>query len=170
MKLSMIVAIGPDNIIGIDGKLPWHIPEDLKRFRRLTEGHTVVMGRGTFESIGGKRFHNRFNMVLSRTHIPEDLLMGQILHCKSVQEALEFIAIVSPPDKEVFVIGGPSIYAEFAPHITKVYLTTVKNCNIPADLGTIVRFAVPQELRDRLVPTRSEDYPDHTFSVWEQPR
>ena len=77
MTLSIIVAVAANGIIGNNGQMPWHISEDLKRFRRITTGHPVVMGRKTFESLGNRPLPNRTNIVVSRNPalmVPEGTL------------------------------------------------------------------------------------------------
>jgi dihydrofolate reductase len=114
--LSIIVAIAKNNAIGKDNQLLWHISEDLKYFRQVTSGHTVVMGRKTFESIG-KPLPNRRNIVVSRTLAPQD----GVTVAASVAEALQHAA----SETEVFVIGGGAIYRETFPLARKLYITQV---------------------------------------------
>jgi dihydrofolate reductase len=114
--LSIIVAIAKNNAIGKDNQLLWHISEDLKYFRQVTSGHTVIMGRKTFESIG-KPLPNRKNIVVSRTLPPQD----GITVVSSIAEALQHTA----NEPEVFVIGGGTIYRETFPLAQKLYITQV---------------------------------------------
>jgi dihydrofolate reductase len=116
LTLALIVAIGKNRVIGVNGKLPWHISEDLKRFKRLTTGHTVLMGRKTFESIG-KPLVNRRNVVVTSKHIPD------IETYNSVDEALKALA----NQDKVFVIGGGQIYAQLLERADELYLTFVEN-------------------------------------------
>lgn len=115
MKLAIIAAIGPNRVIGKKGKLPWHIPEDLRRFKQLTTGHTVLIGRRTFESIG-KPLANRRNVVITSRSI------AGVETFPSVDEALA--ALSSEP--VVFVIGGARIYAETLSRANSLYLTLIR--------------------------------------------
>jgi dihydrofolate reductase len=115
-NLSIIVAVAENNAIGRDNRLLWHISEDLKYFRQITSGHTVIMGRKTFESIG-KPLPNRRNIVVSRTLAPQ----SGITVAPSVTDALQLAAT----DTEAFVIGGGTIYRDTFPLAQKLYITRV---------------------------------------------
>ena len=117
MKISLIAAFAKDSVIGKDGKIPWTLKEDLKHFRNKTEGCSVVMGRKTYESIGGP-LPNRLNIVMTRN--PKKL--EGVKEVTNKEEALE---IASSYSDEVFVIGGEKIYEEFLPMATKMYLTKI---------------------------------------------
>lgn len=114
MKLAIIAAIARNRVIGREGKLPWHLPDDLKRFRRLTIGHTVVMGRKTWESIG-KPLSRRRNVVVSSTP-----LTG-VERCSTLTEALALLE----GEERVFIIGGGSLYAQVLDRADELYLTLV---------------------------------------------
>ena len=116
MKLAIIAAIGKNRVIGKDGKLPWHISDDMKRFKRLTTGHTVLMGRKTFESIG-RPLTNRRNVVLTHRLIPG------IETYASLDEALQALA----SEERVFVIGGATVYARLVDKVDELYLTMVNS-------------------------------------------
>ena len=107
--VKMILAVSQNGVIGNDGKLPWKIPEDLKRFKKLTEGNVVIMGRKTYESIG-KPLPNRINIVLSGSWKMSKDYPDDILIASNLQEALEISS--SFPGKEIFIIGGESVYRE----------------------------------------------------------
>ncbi len=114
MKLALIVAVARNRVIGMGGKLPWHISEDLKRFKRLTTGHTVLMGRRTFASIG-RPLPNRRNVVISSTPQPG------VETYRSISEALESLK----GEEKVFVIGGGQLYACLLDSADELYLTLV---------------------------------------------
>ena len=115
----MIAAIGMNREIGYRNDLLWHIPADLKRFKNITSGHTVIMGRKTFESIGCKPLRNRKNIVIT-TQKQFHAQGVEIVH--SVDEALEHIKHID----EVFILGGAAIYKQFIPYADTLYLTLVK--------------------------------------------
>ena len=117
MKISLIAAFAEDNVIGKDGKIHWALKEDLKHFRNKTEGYSGVMGRKTYESIGGP-LPNRLNIVMTRN--PKKL--EGVKEVTNKEEALE---IASSYSDEVFVIGGEKIYEEYLPMATKMYLTKI---------------------------------------------
>ena len=111
-----IAAMSPDRVIGAGGKIPWHIPEDLKFFKRTTLRHVIVMGRKTFESLG-KPLPGRENWVLSRTASFEG---ARVFRNPS--------EIVPPGDgREVFVIGGAELYAALLPRCGEILLTHVNH-------------------------------------------
>jgi dihydrofolate reductase len=117
MNISIIVAIANNMAIGKDNDLIWHISEDLKRFKSITSGNTIIMGRKTYESIG-RPLPKRRNIVISRN---KDLCIEGVEIVNSLDEAL----ILSETDGEVFIIGGGAIYKEAMPLANKLYLTKV---------------------------------------------
>ena len=119
--ISIIVAFDDNRAIGLNNNLLWHISDDLKRFKTLTTGHTVVMGRRTFESLPKRPLPNRRNIVL--THNASFLYEGVDV-AQSVQQCLELISSYSSDD-EVFIIGGSSIYEAFLPYAQRIYATHV---------------------------------------------
>lgn len=124
MSLTAILARSTDGIIGIEAPtgyaLPWKLSADLKRFKELTTGHAIIMGRKTFDSIGRRPLPNRLNVVLSRA--PIGPLDGGIVWAGSVLDALQSATEVDPSP---FVIGGAEVYRQFWPLVTKVEMTEV---------------------------------------------
>ncbi len=115
--LTLIVAMSENRVIGRDGGLPWHLPDDLKRFKRLTTGHTVVMGRRTYESIG-RPLPNRENIILTRQP-------GYTVEGATVLPSLE-AALANLTDREqVFIIGGGEIYRQALPLADRIELTLI---------------------------------------------
>ncbi len=123
-KIAMIACVSRDRGLGKDGKLIWRISEDMKFFKKMTSGHIVVMGRGTYDSIGGP-LPDRKNVVLSHNKLD-----GDVAWMKSQEELEKYLA---KTDEEVFVIGGASLYEMFLPKCQKIYLTEVDNVR-PADV------------------------------------
>jgi len=115
--LSLIVAVAENGVIGRDNALPWHIPEDLRWFKQVTSGKTVVMGRKTFQSIG-RPLPNRTNIVITRDagYAAEGVVIAH-----SLDEAL-----AKAGDGEILVIGGRSLFAEALPRADRFYLTEIK--------------------------------------------
>ena len=117
MTISLIVAAASNDVIGSDGDLPWHLPDDLRNFKRLTTGKPIIMGRKTHESIG-RPLPGRRNIVLTRD---SSFAAPGCEVVASIQEALECVADAD----EVMIIGGGEIYAAFLPMADRVYLTRV---------------------------------------------
>jgi dihydrofolate reductase len=119
MILSIIAALDDRRGISRDSRIPWKLPTDLKRFRALTMGHSLIMGRKTFESIG-KPLPGRVNIIVSRrtNYHPDGVTV-----VKSIQEALSVAERYG--EHEVFCIGGGDLYAQFLPIADRLYLTHV---------------------------------------------
>jgi len=116
--ISLIVAASSNNVIGVHGVLPWHLSDDLKRFKTITMGKPVIMGRKTFESIG-RALPGRQNIVIStQANYPAD-------GCEVVASAAAAIAAARGAD-EIMVIGGGQIYRQFLPLAERIYLTRVQ--------------------------------------------
>jgi dihydrofolate reductase len=116
MKISMIMCLSKNNGLGRNGELLFHISDDLKRFKKLTDGKPIVMGRKTWDSLPIKPLKGRENIVISTD---TDLTIEGATVCNSVYEVLE------SDRKEIFVIGGSSIYEQFAPHCQTLHITYV---------------------------------------------
>jgi len=116
MIVSIVAAMSENRVIGRDNRLPWHISEDLKRFKRITTGHTVIMGRKTYESIG-MVLPNRTNIILSRDRDYE--AEGAIV-ARSLDEAIR-----RSKGDEVFVIGGEEVYRLALARADRLYLTLI---------------------------------------------
>ncbi len=116
MIISIIAAIGKNRELGIDNKLIWDIPSDLKFFRKTTSGHTVLMGRKTYESIG-RPLPKRRNIVISRD---TELKIENVEVYNNIDEALKNIT------EEVFIIGGENIYSQFIDKADKLYITEIE--------------------------------------------
>ena len=117
MIISLIVAMGRNRVIGKDNALPWKLPADMKRFREITTGKPIIMGRKTFESIGAV-LPNRTNIVMTRD---ADFRADGCVVVHSPEEALR----AAKGAEEVVVIGGSSIFEQFLPKIVRMYLTVI---------------------------------------------
>ena len=123
MKRSMIVAMAENRVIGINNKLPWYLPNDLKYFKQVTLGKPIIMGRKTFESIG-KPLPGRTNIIITRN--PHWTAEGiKVVH--SLDQAYQLAEAVCEIDgqNELMIIGGDQIYQSSLPDIDRVYLTQV---------------------------------------------
>ena len=116
MTISIIVAISQNHAIGKDNKLLWHLPNDLKHFKTKTSGHTVIMGRKTYDSVG-KPLPNRRNIVITRQQL-------DIPGCEVVNSLNDALALCKT-DEEIFIVGGAEIYRQAMSITNKIYLTIV---------------------------------------------
>ena len=119
MSFSIIACIGKNNELGKDNDLVFHFKEDMKFFRETTKGHAVVMGRNTWDSLGGKPLKNRKNYVL--THKNPELFEGATV----ISDADKFIKENENSSEEIFVIGGARVYEQFLPFSKTLFLTEV---------------------------------------------
>lgn len=152
MSISMIVAHDTNRAIGKDGKIPWHIPDDLKFFKTVTVGKTVVMGRKTFESMGCKPLPNRLNVVMSRNIDQLHAGIMQVHNANRIKELSEM--------GEVFIIGGSELYAQFLPHADKLYVTEISR-----DIGGDTFFPPIDENRFKLASSWYNSYVDEEIDT-----
>ena len=124
--ISIIVAVARNNAIGYGNQLLYWLPDDLKRFKALTTGHTIVMGRKTFESLPKGALPNRRNIILTRN--PDFRAAGAEVF-RSLADALT----QCQPEEEVFIIGGESVYKEAIGLASKLYVTTIEDTPTQAD-------------------------------------
>ena len=123
-NLSLIVATAKNRVIGINNTLPWHLPEDLKRFRALTTGHHIIMGRKTYESLG-RLLPNRTTVIVTRN---ADYQVPGALIASSLDAAI----LLCQDDTEPFLIGGAELYKAGLNRATKLYITEV-NVDVMGD-------------------------------------
>lgn len=148
MKIVIIAALARDGTIGNAGKIPWHIRDDLQRFKRLTLGHPVIMGRKTWDSLG-RPLPGRRNIVLTRSaQIPG-------AECFPDLDA----ALAACGDATVFIIGGAEIYRLALPRADELYLT-----HVPLDVTGDTKFPA-LDPADWAVVSR-EQLPDHEFVIY----
>lgn len=120
LGVNIIVATGENLEIGKNNQLLWHMPADLKFFKQTTSGHTVIMGRKTFDSVG-RPLPNRRNIVITRN---TDLNIEGVEVVNSLEQALK---IVENEENSVFIVGGAEIYRQAIPKTDTIYLTTIHN-------------------------------------------
>jgi len=149
--ISIIVAMDGNRVIGKNNQLPWHISDDLKNFKKLTSGNTIIMGRKTFESIG-KPLPNRINIVVS-TSMPET---KGVVVCRSVPEA---VANAKMHGKDIFIIGGSQIFEQTISLADKMYISHVKK-NYAGDV-----FFPEFEDKDWKAESK-QDFPDFELAVY----
>ena len=119
MRISIIAAMAKNRVIGQKNALPWHLPEDLKHFRKLTMGHHIVMGRKTFESIG-KPLPGRTSIVVSRN---ADLVIPGAEVAPSMEKAVSLCS----GDEEIFIIGGGELFSQAMSFADRIYLTEIQD-------------------------------------------
>ena len=119
MRVSLIVAMAENRVIGLENRLPWHLPADLERFKKITWGHHLLMGRKTFDSIG-RPLPGRVSVVISRgsPRLPENVRLAP-----SLEAAVDIAREAG--DEEAFVIGGAEIFALALPIVDRIYLTRI---------------------------------------------
>lgn len=150
MIVSLIAAMAENRVIGRDGALPWHLPADLARFKALTIGHPVIMGRKTFTAIG-RPLPGRLNIVLSRQPM---FRPAGVVVARSFAEALALASGAA----EVFICGGGELYREALPLAERVYLTIIHRA-YPGDTTF-------PELSANFVETDRQEVPDDPPLSW----
>jgi dihydrofolate reductase len=155
-RIALIAAVARNRVIGIDNRLPWRIAEDLKRFRTLTTGHSIIMGRRTWESIA-RPLPDRQNIIVTRRL---DFRAPGAQSAASLDDALEIVALPEP----VFIIGGEALYRSALPVADTLYLTEIDH-----DFAGDARFPDFDRATWRLVahdPRRGEGGFDYAFATY----
>lgn len=146
MSYSIIAAIGKNRELGKDNDLIWHLPNDLKFFRKVTSNHTIVMGRNTFESLP-RMLPNRKHIVLtSRDGLPSEV--------EVYRELKQILEKYKDTEEEIFIIGGASIYTQFLEHSSKLYLTEI---DAEEETASVHFPEFDQQQYDREVLQENED-------------
>ena len=152
MTISLIVAVSQNDIIGAKNKLPWRLPADLKRFKEITLGHSIIMGRKTFESIG-KPLPGRTNIVVTSQ---KNFACCGALTAPSLEKALELCSDA----EEAFVIGGASIYQQALPLADKIYLTLIhQDFEGDASFGPLDKKVWRETSREDFAPDQVTRFP-----------
>lgn len=132
IDITLVAALDSNRVIGVDGDLPWHYPDDLAHFKKTTNGHPVIMGRVTYEGILttlGEPLPNRQNLVLTSTPDDIDVTGGDVYPVTSVTDALSLAyhlaSETDPVVDDVYVIGGASVYDQFIDTATRMVLTEI---------------------------------------------
>ena len=158
--VSLIVAMTENRVIGRDGDMPWRLSADLKRFKRITMGHHMIMGRKTFDSIG-RTLPGRTTIVLSRAAKYED---PKVKVARSLDEAFSLAAA----DNEVFIVGGAQIYELALPRVHRIYLTQV-HCTLEGDtLFPEVNWEQWQLVDQEDYPADDKNNHDYSFFTYER--
>ena len=166
MNLSIIVALAENGVIGRDGDLPWHLSADLQRFKRVTMGHAIVMGRKTWESIG-RPLPGRTSIVISR-QAEYDPGHEKVLVATNLDEALAQARNLPNPRDEAFVIGGARIYEMCLPRAQRLLVTRV-HADVAGDVS-FPEFDWKQwhlEQEEKHTADDKNEYP-FTFQAWQR--
>jgi len=163
MRISLIAAMSRNRVIGRDNGLPWLLPADLRRFKQLTMGHTMLLGRKTFDSIGRRPLPGRPLIVVSRQGLDEP---DGVRVARSVQEGLDLAR--ESGETELFVAGGEEIYRQTLPVADRLQLTRIEE-DIPGDAYFPEFDETEWQLveRDDREPDRENPYP-FSFQVWDR--
>jgi len=158
--LSIIVAAAENNAIGKDNQLLWHLPADLKHFKALTTGHTIIMGRKTFDSIGKPLPHRR-SIVISRDR---ELKIEGAEVVNTLNDALERGA----NESEIFVIGGAEVYRLVMPFADKIYMTRVHQTMDGDAFFPEIDSEIWLETAVESFPPDEKHALPYTFSIWQR--
>ena len=163
IKISMIVAVAENGVIGNNNQLPWYLPEDLKYFKRVTMGKPIVMGRKTFESIG-KPLPGRTNIVVTRN---TEYAAEGVKIVSSINEAIKLADDIALLDgsNELMVIGGAQLYADILESVERIYLTEV-HAEVKGDafFPNIERSKWEEVAREKYLAEGPNSY-DYSFVV-----
>jgi dihydrofolate reductase len=164
--LGVIVAVAANGVVGRDNALPWHLPEDLRYFKRMTMGKPVVMGRRTFQSIG-RPLPGRRNLVISRD---PDFRAEGVTVLPSLEAALDLAGELVERDGEVMVIGGAQIYAAAIPLADRLYVTEV-HAEVSGDaILPPVDWSAWREVSRELQRASGDNPYDYSFVAYERRR
>lgn len=165
VPIAMIVAMAKNRVIGVEGKLPWYLPEDLKFFKRMTQAKPLVMGRKTYASIG-KPLPNRLNIVVTRdTNFAAEGV--RICHELPAALALADQEATIEAAEEIMVMGGGEIYRQALPHAQRLYITEV---DIDVDGDAVFPELSMEEWQEvqRVAGNPAEGQPQYDFVVYER--
>ena len=155
-KISIIVAIGKNNEIGYKNNLLWRISDDLKRFKKLTTGNTVIMGRKTFESLPKGALPNRDNIVITRN---QNLKFENCIMAYSIEDAIE----KADKTKEIFIIGGEQIYKSAFALTDKLYLTKIDESFTADAFFPEINYSDWQVINKEFIEKSDKNQFAHTF-------
>ena len=125
--MNLIVAFNNKNVIGNNNKIPWYIPEDLKLFQKTTKNHIIVMGRKTFESLPNGPLKNRINVVITNQTELYEKSNETLIYTNFVNSFALLETLQKETQKEVFIIGGNTIYKQYFEYCTKFHISFINN-------------------------------------------
>lgn len=160
MRISAIVAMAENQVIGRANQLPWHLPADLKHFKALTLGKTILMGRKTHESIG-RVLPGRRNLIMTRNKT------FQVPGAQVVDSLAAALKTVDP-DEELMVIGGAELYRELLPQVLRIYMTIVHARPLGDSYFPVLNPAEWREVSYEDHPADAQNALPYSFVVWER--
>ncbi|QEG37515.1 dihydrofolate reductase [Bythopirellula goksoeyrii] len=168
MKLAILVAVSENGIIGREGQLPWHMSADLRRFKRITMEHAILMGRKTWESIG-RPLPGRTSIVIS--HRPDyETGHAEVRVAGNLEQAMDYAKQADCDQDQAFVIGGAAIYELALPQADRLYFTRV-HAEVEGDVSFPEVDWSHWEVKEESHHTADEfDQFDHTFTVYQRVR
>ncbi|WP_017430857.1 dihydrofolate reductase [Vreelandella jeotgali] len=163
--IAMIAAMSQNRVIGVDGDLPWHLPDDLRFFKRMTRGKPVIMGRRTFDSIG-RALPERLNIVVTRD---AELAPPDVVVCHSLERALALAddRAVEDGAEEIMVMGGGEIYAQAMPCARRLYITEVAT-RVQGDAVFPEIDSAQWDETGREAGTRAQGQPAYEFVIYQR--
>lgn len=162
MKISIIVAVADNGVIGSGNQLIWHLSDDLKNFKKITSGHFIIMGRKTYESIG-RPLPNRTNIVLSRN---KEYKLKDCIVFQSLSEAINYSE--KSGEKEIFIIGGEAVYNAAYEIADKLYLTRVHSSPEGDAFFKKIRIDQWKQISNRYIQKNEQN--DRNFEMLELER
>ncbi|CAM3826069.1 dihydrofolate reductase [Vreelandella rituensis] len=165
VPVAMIVAMSRNRVIGVEGKLPWYLPEDLKFFKRITQAKPLVMGRKTFTSIG-RALPNRLNIVVTRD---TSFAHAGVRVCHDLEPALALADQQATIDaaEEIMVMGGGEIYAQALPFAQRLYVTEV-DVEVEGDAYFPEIDPVTWQETQRVAGSPAKGQPDYDFVIYQR--
>ncbi|QDU54480.1 dihydrofolate reductase [Aeoliella mucimassa] len=165
-QLSIVVAVAENGVIGNQGELPWRLSGDLQRFKKLTMGHALIMGRKTYESIG-RPLPGRVTIVLTRQKEYKSP-HPQVLVARTLDEARGLVATTEMDHHEAFVVGGAEIYRLALPHAWRLYYTIVQASPTGDTHFPMIDFRAWQKLESTSYPRDEKNEHAVTWQVWQR--
>jgi dihydrofolate reductase len=159
MKIIGIAAVAENGIIGKDGKLPWYLPDDLRHFKKKTQGHWVVMGYMTYKHLG-KPFPNRVNIIVTEQPLEDD----RILQAVSVEEAIEMAS--EGGAQRVFISGGAWTYKKAEPYVTEWELTII-HADVEGDTSFPIDINKLKMISNQDCPADDKHLYSYSFRIYE---
>ena len=161
MKISLIVAMASNRVIGLNNKMPWHLSADLKKFKQITMGSPILMGRKTYESIG-RPLPGRTNMIISRN---TDYQQAGCLVFNNLETALQSAGELTP---ELFIIGGSDLYQTLLPLADKLYLTLINQAFEGDTYFPEIDLSIWEVTETEEFKTNDEDSIPYTYTIYQR--
>lgn len=162
--MNLIVGFNHKNVIGNDNKIPWYIPEDLKLFQKITKNHIIVMGRKTFESLPNGPLKNRINVVITNQKELYDKNNETLIYSNFENSFALLETLQKEMQKEVFIIGGNTIYKQYFEYCTKFHVSFINN----TQSGDTTFPHNIQYFQDHYILITKDEKTDFTYFMFEK--